>query len=519
MDRIVVGPVGARRRRGGQGPPADAGVARRASAATAGASWRPFSDVDLLVLHGEREPDAVREGRERAVPLLALGPEARGRVRRSGTSAPASSSPREDHTARTALLDLRHLAGDRALYRELEREELHGLSQAKVDKFLADKLEEMRDRRERFGDSLYLLEPNVKESEGGLRDLQSALWLARVRFKVAGITELLSRALLPERDIREMRRARDFLWRVRNEMHYLAGRKWDQLTFDVQPQVADGSWATRDGEHGSAVEQFMRHYYLAAKTVLVACDAIVDRCLEPQNASGWRMVPPPAATIGAERPVPLLRGSRPAARTGSCRAASSRCSAAGSPSSTRTSCAARPRRSSGSSRRRTARGSTSTRTRGTSPRRRPRSSPPEAADDPGAEPGAARLLHPARHPRPLPHAHARAGRAAAGDPGVRAHHRAAADRRLPRVHRGRSHAVRGAAAPRAPLRRREGGGAHRAHAGHASGRSGSTSGRSSTTSARARARTTPPAAPRSRRRPACGWASIPPTPRTSSGSS
>ena len=96
----------------------------------------------------------------------------------------------------------------------------------------------MRARRERFGDSIYLLEPNVKESEGGLRDLQSALWLARVRFKVAGITELLARALLPEREIREMRRARDFLWRVRNEMHYLAGRKWDQLTFDVQPLVA-----------------------------------------------------------------------------------------------------------------------------------------------------------------------------------------------------------------------------------------------------------------------------------------
>jgi [protein-PII] uridylyltransferase len=90
-------------------------------------------------------------------------------------------------------------------------------------------------------------------------------------------------------------------------MHYLAGRKWDQLTFDVQPQVAK-AMGYADGEQGSAVEEFMRHYYLAAKTVLVACDAILDRCLEPQAAMGWRMVPPPAATIGAERPVPVLRG-------------------------------------------------------------------------------------------------------------------------------------------------------------------------------------------------------------------
>jgi [protein-PII] uridylyltransferase len=266
----------------------------------------PHSDLDLLVLHGTREPDAfVKAASERLVyALWDLKLEVGYAVRDLRACDELAAS---DHTARTALLDLRYLAGDRDLYRELEREELHGLSQAKVEKFLADKIDEMRTRRERFGDSLYLLEPNLKESEGGLRDLQSALWLARVRFKVAGLTELLARALLPERDIREMRRARDFLWRARNEMHYLTGRKWDQLTFDIQPQIAKAMGYV-DGEHGSAVEEFMRHYYLAAKTVLVACDAIVDRCLEPQSAMGWRMVPPPAATLGAERPVPVLRG-------------------------------------------------------------------------------------------------------------------------------------------------------------------------------------------------------------------
>src|SRR5512133_2907282 len=266
----------------------------------------PFSDVDLLVLHGGRDasPFVKAASQSLVYALWDLKLEVGYAVRNLADCVQIAS---EDHTARTALLDLRHLGGDRDLYRELEREELHGLSQVKVEKFIADKLDEMRARRERFGDSLYLLEPNVKESEGGLRDLQSALWLARVRFKVAGITELLSRALLAERDIRDMRRARDFLWRVRNWMHHLAGRKWDQLTFDVQLQVSE-AMGYRDGEQHSGVEEFMRHYYLAAKTVLVACDAIVDRCLEPQSQTGWRMVPPPAATIGAERPVPVLRG-------------------------------------------------------------------------------------------------------------------------------------------------------------------------------------------------------------------
>ncbi len=266
----------------------------------------PFSDLDLLVLHEGAHPDAFVKAASEALlySLWDLRLEVGYGIRDlAGCDKLAS----EDHTARTALLDLRQLGGDRELYRDLERAELHGLSEAKVEKFLQDKLDEMRSRRERFGDSLYLLEPNVKQSEGGLRDLQSALWAARVRFKVAGITDLLSRALLPEREIREMRRARDFVWRVRNEMHYLAGRKWDQLTFDVQPQVAQ-AMGYRDREQGSAVEEFMRHYYLAAKTMIVACDAIVDRCLEPANAVGWRMVPPPAATIGAERAVPVLRG-------------------------------------------------------------------------------------------------------------------------------------------------------------------------------------------------------------------
>ncbi len=268
----------------------------------------PFSDVDLLFLHGGRQPDAfVKAASERLLyALWDLKLEVGYAVRNLAECDRLAS---EDHTARTALLDLRHLAGDRELFRALEREALHGLSQAKVEKFIADKLDEMRTRRERFGDSLYLLEPNVKESEGGLRDLQSALWLARARFKVAGITELLSRALLPERDIRDMRRARDFLWRIRNEMHYLAGRKWDQLTFDVQPQVA-AAMGYLDGEHGSALEEFMRHYYLAAKTVLRACDAIVDRALEPQTAMGWRAVPAAAAILGAEQAAPVLGGQR-----------------------------------------------------------------------------------------------------------------------------------------------------------------------------------------------------------------
>jgi len=264
----------------------------------------PYSDVDLLVLHEKREPGAfVKEASERFLySLWDFKLEVGYGVRDlQGCEQLAS----EDHTARTALLDLRYLGGDRELFRDLERDQLHGLSQAKVDSFIAEKMRETRERRERYGDSLYLLEPNVKQSEGGLRDLQNGLWAARAKFKVAGVTDLLAKALLPEPEVVELRRARDFVWRVRNQLHYSTGRKTDQLTFDLQPQVA-AFMGYGEGEH--SVEEFMRHYYLAAKTILVASDAIVDRCFEPARGKPWRRADAPASRTGAESAAPSPDG-------------------------------------------------------------------------------------------------------------------------------------------------------------------------------------------------------------------
>jgi [protein-PII] uridylyltransferase len=261
----------------------------------------PYSDLDLLVLHEKRDPGPfVKEASERFLyGLWDLRLEVGYGIRDVHACDELAAS---DHTARTALLDLRHLHGDRALYQELERDQLHGLSQAKVDAFIADKTKEARERREKFGDSIYLLEPNLKQSEGGLRDLQIGLWAARARFKVAGITELLARALLPEQEVRDLRRARDFVWRIRNQLHYLTGRKTDQITFDLPPQVA-AFMGYGDGD--AAAEDFMRHYYLAAKTILVASDALVDRCLEPARAKPWRRADALASRKGAESTAPV----------------------------------------------------------------------------------------------------------------------------------------------------------------------------------------------------------------------
>jgi UTP:GlnB (protein PII) uridylyltransferase len=94
------------------------------------------------------------------------------------------------------------------------------LEARKVEEFIQEKLEELQERRRRYGGSVWLLEPHLKQGKGGLRDLQAALWIARVRHKVAGLGEAGERGLLPAREVKEARAARDLLWRLRNELHY-----------------------------------------------------------------------------------------------------------------------------------------------------------------------------------------------------------------------------------------------------------------------------------------------------------
>src|SRR5205085_8275858 len=200
----------------------------------------PRSDIDLLaLLPGERDPgraraNAVAEHLHRA--LWDAGLEAGYAAR---TLEQCVKLAREDHTIRTALLDGRLVAGDAQLFKGLERATVTELEQRRVEEFIGDKLEEFNERRRRYGGSVWLLEPHLKQGKGGLRDLQAALWIARVRHKVAGLGEAGERGLLPAREVHAARFSRDFLWRLRNELHYATGRRDDRLTFDNQRKLAE----------------------------------------------------------------------------------------------------------------------------------------------------------------------------------------------------------------------------------------------------------------------------------------
>ena len=171
-----------------------------------------------------------------------------------------------DLTVRTALLEARYVWGDQTLYaeaaRRFEREVVAGSAAA----YVAEKLAERNGRHERMGDSRYVVEPNLKEGKGGLRDLHALFWIGKYAYNVRSLGELVDKGLMSAKELRRFRRAENFLWAVRCHLHILARRPEDRLTFDVQAEIAVRMrYAERPGR--TAVERFMRHYFLTAKEV------------------------------------------------------------------------------------------------------------------------------------------------------------------------------------------------------------------------------------------------------------
>src|SRR5262245_25978706 len=143
-----------------------------------------------------------------------------------------------DMRIRTALLDARFLCGDYALYGEFEKMIEQKLLKRGIARFVREKEEESKARHAAYGGSVYLLEPEVKEGEGGLRDIQTAYWIARAKLKVKDLEGLAQEGVVSGADMAQLKEAQDFLMRVRNELHFSAGKHQDQLTFDFQEKVA-----------------------------------------------------------------------------------------------------------------------------------------------------------------------------------------------------------------------------------------------------------------------------------------
>jgi [protein-PII] uridylyltransferase len=173
---------------------------------------------------------------------------------------------KEDLTIRTALLEGRLVWGDSVLYEELRTRFWAEVAHGSERQFLTQKLEERDARHKRMGDSRYVVEPNIKDGKGGLRDLQTLYWIGKYIHRVETASQLVDVGLFTPAEYRSFRRAEGFLMAVRCHMHILSGRTEDRLTFDLQRQVAERmNFADRPGK--SAVERFMQYYFLQAKRV------------------------------------------------------------------------------------------------------------------------------------------------------------------------------------------------------------------------------------------------------------
>jgi [protein-PII] uridylyltransferase len=173
---------------------------------------------------------------------------------------------REDLTICTALLEGRFIWGDQDLYEEVREKFWSEVVKGNEQKFVTLKLEERDQRHKRMGDSRYVVEPNIKDGKGGLRDLQTLYWIGKYIHRVRSAAELVDVGLLTASEYRGFRRAEGYLLAVRCHMHIITGRAEDRLTFDLQRQIAEQmNFSDRPGK--SAVERFMQFYFLQAKRV------------------------------------------------------------------------------------------------------------------------------------------------------------------------------------------------------------------------------------------------------------
>jgi len=171
-----------------------------------------------------------------------------------------------DISIRTTMLEMRYIAGDEALVRSLEQRYWKEVVDGSAAAFVDAKLAERNERHRKLGDSRYVLEPNIKEGKGGLRDLHGLLWIVKYIFRVKSIDELVKQGVLSTNEARRFHRDQQFLWTVRCHLHYLTDRPEERLTFEVQEEIGR-RMGYRDHAGTRGVERFMKHYFLVAKDV------------------------------------------------------------------------------------------------------------------------------------------------------------------------------------------------------------------------------------------------------------
>ena len=237
----------------------------------------PFSDIDLMILFGtgfRAQVGAVADGM--LYPLWDTGYEVGHGVR---TIKESLKQAADDYVFQVAMLDARLIIGSEELFGQLVNAYRKEFLEGRRHDFIRQMNLFSEERRERFGSHGYMLEPNIKESKGGLRDIQSMVWAAKAVFGIESVQGIVDAGFLLEQEGERFEEAHNMLVRVRNRLHYISGRKNDQLFFEQQEEMA-AAFGYEGADLGLRVERFMRDVYGHLRTIAVITDLFLDHVNE-----------------------------------------------------------------------------------------------------------------------------------------------------------------------------------------------------------------------------------------------
>ena len=235
----------------------------------------PFSDIDIMFVTPKAQPSAAFEEiiRKTLTTLWDIG----YKVGHSTRSIPQTvKQANADLVTKTSLLESRYLSGDRDLFAEFKEIFENQCVRGREGEYISWRLSNQAEMRQRYGGSVFMQEPNVKNGVGGLRDYHSMLWISYFKERINTTAKLVESRFLRESERRALEKSYDYLLRVRTEMHYLTGRSLDSLTLQLQGRVAAG--LNFPQKHILLrVEAFMREYFSHARNIHLITQSVIER--------------------------------------------------------------------------------------------------------------------------------------------------------------------------------------------------------------------------------------------------
>jgi len=248
----------------------------------------PYSDIDIQILLDKENYEHNQVFTEEFVRFLwDIGLEV-GQSTRSIKDCVKES--KADITVMTNLLEARFLLGDKALFEKMDAA-IRNPRVWPTEKFFLGKFQEQSDRHTSYNDTAYNLEPNLKEGPGGLRDLQTILWVYNRHYGCRNYNDLRDQGFLRDEGIRNFVRNRNLLWKIRFGLHFLTNRREDRLLFDHQRSLAE-EYGYKDNDKNLAVEQLMQRYYQTVKDISLQNELLLERYrIENTSKLQWKRKP------------------------------------------------------------------------------------------------------------------------------------------------------------------------------------------------------------------------------------